>query len=206
MATIKEIINNLIGLPGHFIKIDGENKLNPQKVNSGKLDIFKNNKEAKGVYAIYARSFNNAVSLLEEAKLLFQNTFYARAVALALISFEELGKSQIAADYYSGILTKEEYKQAFRVHNYKTSFAGRYGAIVVSKKGNEWGLATNENTGIKLEFLRQSAIYVDENNNPADNFTKEDAEEVIKRVWEHVNYVRYAEEFNGRIGSKALFK
>jgi hypothetical protein len=29
---------------------------------------------------------------------------------------------------------------------------------------------------------------------------------IIDRVNEHIHYIRFAEEFNGRIGSKALFK
>jgi len=211
MRKIKEMIDNLIGPPGYFIKIEGNNEIKSEKINSKKLDIFKNKDESKGVYATYAKSFNNSVSLLEEAKLLFQNKFYARAVALAIMSFEELGKSQIVADYYTGILTEEDYKRSFRDHGRKKSFAGRYKAFQVSnkKKGynvKDLGFAFGTDSSTELEKIRQGALYVDENNNPLKDINEEDAEAIIKKVWEHISYVRYAEELNGRIGSKALFK
>ncbi len=207
-------IKDLIGKPGHFLKVEtvkvrarGEQKSKP----SNKLDIFKNPEEAKKVYAVYARSFNNAVSLLEEAELLFHNKFYARTVALAIMSFEELGKSQIAADYYTGILNKEDYKRAFRDHGSKKCFAGRYRAFQIEnqKKGykvSDLGFAVSLDKSGELEKIRQNALYVSEDNDPHKDIGKRDAETVLEKVCEHINYVQYAEEFNGRIGSKALFK
>lgn len=207
-------IKDLIGEPGYFLKVEGAKAADQREksnVPSKKLDIFKQAKEAKKVYAVYAKSFNNAVSLLEEAKLLFHNNFYARTVALAIMSFEELGKSQIAADYYTGLLTEEDYKRAFKDHGSKKSFAGRYRAFQVTDKNkgykvSDLGFAINPGNSSELEKVRQAAFYVSENNDPREDISKEDAEIVLKKVWEHINYVRYAEELNGRIGSKALFK
>lgn len=207
-------INDLFGEPGHFLKVEWVEDNMQQKEgekSSKRLDLLKNPKEAKKVYAVYAKSFNNAVSLLEEAKLLFQNKFYARTVALAIMSFEELGKSQIAADYYTGLLTEQDYKRAFKDHGSKKSFAGRYQAFQVmdENKGHtvsDLGFAVNPDIARELEKIRQAALYVSESNDPRENISREDAEIVLKKVWEHVDYVRFAEELNGRIGSKALFK
>lgn len=57
-----------------------------------------------------------------------------------------------------------------------------------------------------LEQIRQSALYVDENNDPSENFTEEDATLIIKKVNGHHESIMHAEWLNGRIGSKALFK
>ena len=53
----------------------------------------------------------------------------------------------------------------------------------------------------------------EENHDPIDDAiiakakqSEEFADKIIKLVGEHIGYIRYAEEFNGRIGSKALFK
>lgn len=205
---------DLIGEPGHFFKVDGvsvDNLRDKNNARSKNLDIFKNTEEAKKVYTVYEKSFNNAVSLLEEAKLLFHNKFYARTVALAIMSFEELGKSQIAADYYTGLLTEQDYERAFKDHGSKKSFAGRYRAFQVTDKSkgcgvSDLGFAISSDNSSELEEIRQSALYVSENNDPREDINQEDAEIVLRKVWKHINYVRYAEELNGRIGSKALFK
>ena len=41
---------------------------------------------------------------------------------------------------------------------------------------------------------------------PREAITHENAKKIIDRANEHIDYIRFAEEFNGRIGSKALFK
>jgi AbiV family abortive infection protein len=119
------------------------------------------------------------------------------------MAWEELGKSQIAADYYSGVLTDREYKAAFKEHRTKTSYLNRSGAI----DGKSFlTVAYNSTLGHRLEEARQKALYASTDNVPRDAVTAENAREVIERVNEHIRYIRFAEELNGRIGSKALFK
>jgi AbiV family abortive infection protein len=200
-------IEKLMPPPGHFTVINKEDlveKHNKQssKKESHKLDIFKEPKKAKRVYSIYIACWNNAVSLLDEAKLLYQNGRYARSVALGIAAWEELGKSQIAADYYSGLISDVLYKEAFRNHGAKTSYLVRTGVAGL----DHFTVATQPEIGARLEKIRQNALYVSETNDPQQVFKKDHAEFVLQRVREHVEYIRYAEEFNGRIGSKALFK
>jgi AbiV family abortive infection protein len=142
--------------------------------------------------------------LLNEAKILLENQSYARAVALAIMSYEELGKSQIAADYYSGVLPESEYKKAFKSHK-KTAYASRYAALGSHEKVKH-GYYIDNNVAKTLELIRQSALYVDEDNCPSENFTVNDAAFIIQKVNEHHESIRHAEWLNGRIGSKALFK
>ncbi len=65
------------------------------------------------------------------------------------MSFEELGKSQIAADYYSGVLPEEEYNKAFRFHK-KTSFASRYATIGGSGPNVKYGFWIDDSVAMKL--------------------------------------------------------
>jgi AbiV family abortive infection protein len=200
----KEDIEKLIPEPGCFIVFRGQDDQSSPKKESRKIEVKKETKRSKNAYEVFYNSKENSIDLLREAQLLLENGCYARAVALAIMSYEELGKSQIAADYYSGILPEDEYKKAFKTHK-KTSFAGRHAAIGSHEKV-KYGLFIDDNIARELELLRQSAFYVDETNNPSNNFSKEDAEFIIQKVKSHIEAIQHAEWLNQRIGSKALFK
>lgn len=196
-------IDYLIVPPGHFVIEPGKRFTVAGDVEATRLNIFKDSDTAEKVYKAYAQCHNNAVALIADAELLFESGRFARACALAIMAWEELGKSQIAADYYSGVLTGTEYKAAFKEHRLKTSYLNRAGAI----DGKEFlTVAYNTTIGHRLEGIRQVALYASADNNPSETITKENARSVIDRVNEHINYIGFAEEFNGRIGSKALFK
>ena len=192
--------------PGCFLVFDEVNE-KAQVTAADKhvfLDMFKDKEKAEKAFSAFTKSKMNSLELLNEAKALLKNKSYARAVALAIMSFEELGKSQIAADYYSGILPESEYKKAFKQHK-KTAYANRYAAIGSHKKV-KYGYYIDNSVARTLESIRQSALYADENNNPSDNFSEEDALLIIRKVNEHQESIQHAEWLNGRIGSKALFK
>ena len=204
----KQVINQLIPEPGYFLllksKVKGDGVSPVRKTDQKFLNCLKEKETAKKVYEVYVKSNNNAVSLLKEAEVLSENGFYARAIALAIISFEELGKSQIAADFFSGILPEDEYKKAFKSHK-KTSYASRHMAIGSHEKVKH-GFWIDDSIATTLESIRQMAIYVDENNDPLDTFTKQDAKLIIQKIRKHIEYIEVAEQMHGRIGSKALFK
>lgn len=204
----EQVINQLIPEPGNFLllKSKGDGGSPVKKTDQKFLNIFKEKETSGKVYAVYVKSYNNAVSLLKEAEVLSENGFYARSIALAIISFEELGKSQIAADFFMGILPEDEYKKAFKSHK-KTSYASRHMTIGgANHKNVKHGLWVDDSVASTLETIRQTAIYVDENNDPLDIFTKQDAKLIIQKVREHIEYIEVAEKANERIGSKALFK
>jgi AbiV family abortive infection protein len=205
--NFKQLIDKLISEPGHFLvlKSNKDGSSSAARTKQRFLNMFKEPETAKKVLAVYAASLKNADSLLKEAKVLSENGYYARAVALAIISFEELGKSQIAADYYSGILPENEYTNAFRSHK-KTAFASRYATIGVGEQNVKYGFWIDDSIAKTFEKIRQTAIYVDEDNNPIEAFSRQEAEYIINKVGRHIEYINYAEQVNGRIGSKALFK
>jgi AbiV family abortive infection protein len=204
--TFREVIEEIISLAGCFLVFhdDNETALHSVKVQDKFLDTFRDKEKAAGAFSVFTTSKKNSLELLDEARLLTDHGFYARAVALAIMSYEELGKSQIAADYYSGILPESEYKKAFTRHT-KTAYANRY-AVIGSHKKAKHGYFVDNNVAETLESVRQSALYADEHNNPSDNFDEEDALLIIRKVSEHHEAIQHAEWLNGRIGSKALFK
>src|ERR1700689_2714723 len=121
-------IDDLIISPGHFVIEPGKEFKVAGAIDGKKLKS-KDSETAKRVYKAYARCHNNAVALIADAELLFEAGRFARGCALGIIAWEELGKSQIAADCYSGVLTEIEYNAAFKEHRLKTSYLNRAGAI-----------------------------------------------------------------------------
>jgi AbiV family abortive infection protein len=196
-------IKALIMPPGHFVMGPDERFQVTGKSEGQKLHIFKDSKTAEKVFSAYARCHENAVALLDEAEILQKARKYARAFALAIFAWEELGKSQIAADYYGGILTDLEYKSAFKDHRRKTAYLNRAGAIDGSQSLT---VAFNPTIGHRLEDAKQAALYASADNDPSEEITEQNAQEAIKRVKGHLEYIRFAEALNGRIGSSGLFK
>jgi len=205
--TFQELIEEIISLPGCFLVFDDTDEAVPEnafEVEHTFLNMFKDKDKAEKVLTVFHTSKANSRKLLEEARLLLENKSYARAVALAIMSYEELGKSQIAADYYTGILPESEYKKAFTTHR-KTAYANRYAAIGHHEKVKH-GYFVDSSVARTLEAIRQSALYADEDNNPSDNFDEDDASLIISKVEQHHQSIEHAEVLNQRIGSKALFK
>jgi AbiV len=118
-------IDELIVRPGMFVLAPDKRYRVTGGTEGTKLDIFKNKEAAEKIYRAYARCHNNAVDLISDAEILLAAGKYARSLALAIMAWEELGKSQIAADYYSGVLTEQEYKAAFKEHRVKSSYLNR---------------------------------------------------------------------------------
>src|ERR1017187_4208071 len=92
-------IDSLIIRPGMFVvSPDKRYRVTGQEEPEGKkLDIFKDNELAHSVYQEYAMCHNTAVDLISDAEILLAAGKYARSCALAIMAWEELGKSQIAA-------------------------------------------------------------------------------------------------------------
>lgn len=59
----------------------------------------------------YEGAADNADSLLDEAGILASEGRHARAFALACTALEEIGKSQYAADAYTGFVPPDEFEK-----------------------------------------------------------------------------------------------
>jgi AbiV family abortive infection protein len=74
---------------------------------------------ANEFFELYRSAHKNAVNLLKEAEILFEAGKYPRAYALAFTALEEISKSQLAADVYTGLITHEEFQEHYRDHKLK---------------------------------------------------------------------------------------
>ena len=71
----------------------------------------------KGIYLqTYFASLDQAYKLLEEAELLYKNESFHRAFFLGISALEEISKSQMAADVYTGLLNEDHFKSAYKDH------------------------------------------------------------------------------------------
>jgi AbiV family abortive infection protein len=59
--------------------------------------------------ALYPAAHNNAIELIQEAEILFERGRYCRAYALAFTALEEISKSQLAADVFTGLISRETF-------------------------------------------------------------------------------------------------
>ncbi len=66
---------------------------------------------------LYQKAHNNAIDLLQDAELLFERDRYSRAYALAFTALEEIAKSQLAADVYTGLIDEKEFKETCLNHH-----------------------------------------------------------------------------------------
>jgi len=196
-----DVIDDLMPTPGCYLILE-EQHTQSESQKTEQIEATLESKEA--ALTVFHRSKSNSESLLEEARILRERGYYSRAVALAITSYEELGKSQIAADFYTGLLPKSFYLRAFYKHE-KTSYTSRHAAIG-DHENVKHGFYIDNEVANNLERIRQQAIYVDETNDPLCLYGLEDADIIIEKVEQHHQAINYAEDLNGRIGSKALFK
>ena len=76
--------------------------------------------KAKEIYLImYLASVSEAYKLLEDAELLLKNESFPRAYFLGMSALEEISKSQLAADVFTGLIKEDEFKKSFTNHKEK---------------------------------------------------------------------------------------
>lgn len=167
-----------------------------------KLNLLKDVKEAKKVLEIIKNCEKNITDLQEEAEILFNKNRFARSLFLTIVAIEELGKYQIAADYYEGLITQAEFKEWFKKHENKTSYLARQ---MIIDKNHRTKIVYDPKIGKEIEQLRQLALYAEERL-PNDIITKKHAQNAIKILEKRLYEIRSAELFNQRLGSAALFK
>lgn len=151
----------------------------------------------------------NIVCLIEESEILFENKKYPRSYALAYTALEELGKYLIVCDYYIGSVSKEEFEKTFHHHGIKPGYLFNH---VEFSEDSPLKIVYDEKKYEPYFKLRNNAMYVGWDkkseivNVPFHQVNKDIADSMIKLVKEQVKSIRFAEELNGRLGSKALYK
>ncbi|MBP8994324.1 MAG: AbiV family abortive infection protein [Bacteroidales bacterium] len=167
--------------------------------------------QANEVYLkIYLASIAEAYSLLKEAELLYNNKFFQRAYFLGISALEEISKSQMAADVFTGFIKEDEFKKAYRDHQKKIS---RIKWIKID--GNSFPFFSYDNVLIEnFDFQKKiKSMYVDidfdlnEISTPNDSITENDAKSIVKAVKIGLYRIyQVTEEFGEQIGTKVFMK
>lgn len=169
---------------------------------------------------IYRAAYNNAANLLREAELLFKHKNFARAYALAFTALEEISKSQLAADVFTGLCKEEDFNKFYANHRKKI---GRMAWAHLDTNSYPHNMKWVGPDADDVEQInpkephfekRQDALYIgiDFQNQkvikPEEQISNNDAKEMIRivevaleRIWE------VSGEFGGnQIGTKGFMK
>jgi len=167
-------------------------------------------KNWSAVLRLYDACLKNANQLLDEAELLLQNDRVARALALALIAWEEIGKSQIVADYFNDMVSKKEFEEAFTKHEIKSAYNARQFHIT-SIAPFEASIVYDRTKAKEYSQYRIAALYVDclneyEPQSPCDVVTEQDARAAIDAGRKEIKDIGIMSAITERIGSKSFTK
>jgi len=149
----------------------------------------------------YRRAHDNAVALLGEAGLLREHGMFARAFALACTALEEIGKSQVAADVYTGFLPHEPFEKAIRDHQFKSAYTTR-SVLLLSLQP----VLNDPKTAEQLFRRRNDALYVSPDNEVQDADFEHDATTMIRYCDEWLETIARTEAISERIGTRGFMK
>lgn len=157
---------------------------------------------ARKAFDTYKWAADNAIELIEDARLLARSARHARAFALACTALEEIGKSQYAADVYTGFIPSNGFEENIRNHKLKTGYAAR---VVESGELLE-PLLRDKETAKKIFERRNDALYASPDHKVENAAFEADALTMIAYCEAWVERIRSQEEIAERIGSKAFLK
>lgn len=158
----------------------------------------------------YLECLNEAYNLLDEAKILFENQSYQRAYFLGFSALEEISKSQLAADVYTGLISEEYFKNSYRDHKKKIS---RVEWIKID--GNSYPYFESDSIRIQdFDFQKKlKSMYVDVDfkdgkvSKPSDSVNEDDAKRIIRAVEVGLDRIYEVTTENGeQIGTKGFMK
>jgi AbiV family abortive infection protein len=166
-------------------------------------------KNKTNFYQIYAKAHNNAVELLSEAEILFEDGKYARAYFLAFTGLEEISKSQLAADVLTKFITEDDFWNHYADHNRKIGRV-RWASMDAEDCRD---LDDEKYIVIKIPSVnkRMSALYVDVESNkiasPNDKINSEEAKSLIHTLRVAIDRIIEITEYWGhQIGTKGFIK
>ncbi len=159
-------------------------------------------------YKIYTKAHNNAGSLLNESELLYNHKHYARAYFLAFTGLEELSKSQLAADVYTGFIDEKDFWNKFTKHSEKIRLIG----WASHDAENYLDVESEEYLEIDMPNLqsRMKALYVDLEQkdiiSPDKAITAKESKSLIHTLRVGIERVIETEFYGERIGTKGFLK
>ncbi len=182
------------------------------KTKNNRNEVYDYRERFDSKYGIlFEECTNNINSLVQEAKLLFENGFYARSFMISYTALEELGKRLIVADYINDIVSESELKRAFYNHEIKLAYLHNNANLIKNDTGSyDAEIVYDLDKYGKWLKERNKSLYVDFRENeiksPIKEITKEYAQKILNYVYKIIKDTNFYEGFNGRIGSKAIYK
>ena len=158
---------------------------------------------------LHRTAHNNAVELLSEAEILFEKKKYPRAYFLAFTGLEEIAKSQLAADVYTGFRDEEEFWKYFKDHK------GKIKRMAWASTDAEHYLDLDLETYLEIERPtitgRMNALYVhfegEKVKGPDDHITQDDARAIIHTLRVAIDRIIEMTDYWGhQIGTKGFMK
>jgi AbiV family abortive infection protein len=158
---------------------------------------------------LYRKAHNNALQLLSEAELLFENKKYARAYFLAFTGLEEIAKSQLAADVFTGFIEEEKFWKYFKDHKRKI------GRMAWASEDAKHYLDLDLETYLEIERPtitgRMNALYVhfegEKIKGPDDHLTEDEARAIIHTLRVAIDRIIEMTDYWGhQIGTKGFMK
>jgi AbiV family abortive infection protein len=160
--------------------------------------------------ALYRLAHNNASDLLRDAEILLEKERYPRAYALAFTALEEIAKSQLAADVFTGLIEEEEFLKYYLKHEKKigrmawaTEDAKRYLDLLDGGEDLEIEKPTfgRRNDGMYVSLTNGKVV------SPSDVISRDDARGIIHTVEVALRRIHEVTEFWGhQIGTKGFMK
>lgn len=169
-----------------------------------------NNVDYAHYLRLYHHSLEESRALLREAILLFANDSFERAYFLGFSALEEISKSQLAADVFTGFIPETEFKEVWRDHKAKIK---RVKWIQLDSREPRFSSVVDVEVKDFEYAKRLGSMYVDMDfvsgkvSLPRHSISKEDAQSVISAV--KVGLFRIYEvtvEWGEQIGTKGFMK
>lgn len=163
-------------------------------------------RESSQLLETYRACLGNAVDLLADAELLLERGSYPRAYALAFTAIEEIVKSQLAADLFTGFINREEFDRAFRDHRRKIKRS-----LWVSYWAHGALKDLPEDAVLPSFSKRLGALYVDINDDhaplqPSESVSEHEARELVRIGYAGLDKIERWEYSGEQIGTKGFMK
>jgi len=165
----------------------------------------------KKFFNIYAAAHNNAAELLSDAEVLLERERWATAYFLAFTALEEISKSQLAADVWTGFINEKEFWDVYTSHRHKVGRMAR-----ASNDARRYlDVETEQYIDVQEPQVkrRMSALYVECNQNrievesPRELITEDMAKSLVHTVRSAFHSIFVVTEYWGhQIGTKGFMK
>jgi AbiV family abortive infection protein len=124
---------------------------------------------------------------------------------------EELGKSQIVADFFYHLVAESEFKEAFSSHEIKIAYVNRDLEIPKMWEDDEWSIIYDKKSSKDQVLARENSLYVESRSDyspqvPKDTISAGAAEKLLSATEKYLSDIRKMEYITERIGTKAFAK